>query len=191
MLSTFSRAVLRLFGWKLLGSPCSDMRSVIVAAPHTSNWDFIYFILAAWSLKAPVRWMGKKEMFPTPVAWLFKRMGGIPIHRGIAGGVVGQMVDAFAGGGPMAVVITPEATRKRVNYWKSGFYRIATEAEVPIVFGILDSENKRVGIVEGFMPTGDVVHDMDLVRKNYENIRGIHPENFGPIRLKSEPVEVE
>jgi len=71
------------------------MRAVIVAAPHTSNWDFIFFILAAWALKAPVRWMGKKEMFPLPVKWLFVRMGGVPINRGAAGGVVSQMVTAF------------------------------------------------------------------------------------------------
>ena len=162
------------------------MRSVIVAAPHTSNWDFIFFILAAWSLKAPVRWMGKKEMFPLPVRWLFRRMGGIPIDRGAAGGVVAQMVSAFESGDPMAVVITPEATRKRVDYWKSGFYRIASEADVDVVFGSINSKVKEVGIVPGFHPSGDVKADMDIVRAFYSDTHGINPEQFGPVQLRNE-----
>ncbi len=186
MLSFVGRGILRLLGWTVVGEESPTMRAVIVAAPHTSNWDFIYFILAAWSLKAPVRWMGKKEMFPLPVRWLFKRMGGIPINRGAAGGVVSQMVTAFESGDPMAVVITPEATRKRVEYWKSGFYRIATEADVPVVFGTINSKLKEVGIKPGFDPSGDVKADMDIIRAFYADAHGLKPDQFGPVQLRSE-----
>ncbi len=186
MLAKFSALALRLLRWHPVGTPAPDARAVLIAAPHTSNWDFLYFILTAWSLKLPIRWAAKDSAFVPLIGRLMKAIGGIPINREAPGGTVDQLANIFAEGEPIVLLIAPEGTRSQRPYWKSGFYRVAQQANVPVAFGFMDYAKKEVGMKPGFLLTGDVKADMDRIREFYKNITAKHPDEFGPVLLRSE-----
>jgi 1-acyl-sn-glycerol-3-phosphate acyltransferase len=165
--------------------PAMD-RYVIIAAPHTSNWDMPFMLAMAFVYDIPVRWMGKHTLFKRPFGALFEWLGGVPIVRHRAGGVVGQMIERFATDEPLVLMVPAEGTRSYVDYWKSGFYHIARGADVPVVLSYLDFGTKVGGIGPSLRLTGDIGADMNEIRAFYRGKQGLRPEKVGRIRLREE-----
>lgn len=177
--------VLRLFGWKVDNQLPDFKKYVLIAAPHTSNWDFIVGILARYAAKTKMSFLGKGSLFKPPFGWLFRALGGIPVYRGQKLNMVDQMVKVFNDRKELILAMSPEGTRSKLAYWKSGFYHIANSAKVPIVMATLDFKNKTI-LMGGkyFTPSGDIQADMQIVRDFYEKVQGKNPMNQGPIQIK-------
>lgn len=186
MRSWIGRGWLRLLGWTLERPAEMPRKFVFIAAPHTSNWDFPFMVATAWALGVDISWLGKHTLFQPPMGWFFRAMGGIPVDRRARHNLVQQVVEKFAATDALILGIPPEGTRGKVEYWKSGFYHIARQAEVPVGFAFLDFESKRAGIGGFVTPTGDVRADMDQIRAFYAPIRGKHPHFQSEPRLREE-----
>lgn len=163
---------LKLSGWRVEGEIPDIKKCVIIAAPHTSNWDFPITLAIAFALKVKIYWMGKSAIFRWPFGTFCRWLGGIPIDRSRTHRVVEQAVEAFKARERLIMVIPPEGTRKKVAYWKTGFYHIACGAQVPIVLGFLDYRRKAGGIGPTFQPTGCIEADMRSIRAFYATITG-------------------
>lgn len=173
-------------GWKLNGGKPEPKKYVMVAAPHTSNWDLPYMLATAILADVNLQFMIKHTVFVGPIGWFIKRMGGIPIVRHEKRSMVQQMVDRFNEADALALSVPPEGTRKRMPHWKSGFYRIALEAKIPLMLGYLDYGRKRGSFGRPMYLTGDVKKDMDEIRAYYADKRGLNHDQFGPILLEAE-----
>jgi 1-acyl-sn-glycerol-3-phosphate acyltransferase len=184
-----ARGWLRLTGWAPEGELPAAPRFVLIAAPHTSNWDLVHLLALAEVYGLRVSWMGKHTLFRPPFGALFRALGGIPIRRGERGDRVTGMAKEFTERARFALVVPSEATRSWAPYWKSGFYHIARRAEVPIVLGFLDYRRRRGGFGPSLVPTGDVALDMDVIRAFYADKVGKFPDQFGPVRLREEEDE--
>ncbi len=180
------RFYLWLFGWKLLGQKPLEKKCLVLAAPHTSNWDVPVMLAMSYVYGIRISWMGKHTLFTGPIGPLMRWLGGVPVDRRARNNAVQQMVAEFAQRDELALMITPEGTRSRAEYWKSGFYFIARDAQVPIVLGLLDFKKRIGGLFDAFYTTGDITADMDHIRAFYADASGKYPELFGPIRLKEE-----
>jgi 1-acyl-sn-glycerol-3-phosphate acyltransferase len=184
------RGLARLFllatGWKPEGDAPVPRRYVLIAAPHTTNWDFPYLLAFAEHFGMRISWLGKASLFRGPLGPVMRALGGIPIERSRSENRVASMAKIFEEHDDLGLVVPAEATRSRAEYWKSGFYYIALTAGVPIVMAFLDYDRKRGGIGPTFLPTGDVAHDMEAVRAFYADKKGKFPEAFGPVRLREE-----
>lgn len=189
MFKTFSRFFLWIMGWKPEGEKPKPAKFVLIAAPHTSNWDLVYMVAIAAALEVKISWIGKDTIFKPPWGPLARRFGGLSLKRDSQQNMVEQMVEAFAERDRLALTVPAEGTRGHVEHWRSGFYHIARLAQVPIVFGYLDYRTKRGGFGSGFIPTGDISRDMDIVREFYSEKTARYPENFGRIQLKGETAE--
>ena len=186
MTRLLARLFLRLTGWRPEGAKPAPSKFIIIAYPHTSNWDLAYLLALAQLFDMKISWMGKHTLFPRPVGWIMRRLGGIPVRRDRRHNMVEQLATTFRERDSLALVVPAEGTRAYVPYWKSGFYRIALAAEVPIVLGFLDFSRKRGGFGPALMPTGDVRSDMDQIRAFYTDKVGKYPDQAGEIRLKEE-----
>ncbi len=186
MMRLAARWFLSMTGWEAEGARPVERRFVLIAAPHTSNWDLAYLLALAAVCEIKVSWMGKHGLFRPPLGWLMRRVGGIPVVRHQSRNLVSQMADAFAEVETLALVVPAEGTRSYVAHWKSGFYHIARSAKVPIVMGYLDYARRRGGFGPPLHPTGDVRKDMDKIRFFYADKVGRYPEKFGEVRLKEE-----
>ena len=176
-LRLLSILVLKLIGWKAVGCPIKNARFVLIGAPHTSNWDFPLMIMVVLKLRLKEFWMGKNTLFPFPVGWIMKWLGGIPVDRSRAHNLVDQTVAQYKSEPEMIVLVPPEGTRSKVKEWKTGFYRIAVAAEVPVLMGYVDGEKKEAGLADFFYPTGELEVDMPAIRAFYADKVGINPEN--------------
>jgi 1-acyl-sn-glycerol-3-phosphate acyltransferase len=183
-----ARAFLRVTGWQPEGERPSAPRFVLIAAPHTSNWDLAYLLAFAEIYDLQISWMGKHQIFRWPFGGLFRALGGIPIRRTERADRVGAMAKEFTERDSFALVVPAEATRARTPHWKSGFYHIARRAEVPIVLGFLDWRRRRGGFGPALRVTGDVKQDMDKIRAFYADKIGKYPAKFGPVKLREEEV---
>ena len=179
----FANKLLTLFGWRAVGAMPDVPKSVLIVAPHTSNWDFPVMLALAVALGIKTTWMGKHTLFRPPFGFLMRRLGGLPINRGASHNIVEQAVQSFRERDRLTLAILPEGTRQRAPYWKSGFYHIANGARAPIVLGFADYARKVGGIGPVFMPSGDIEADMALIRDFYIGMIGKRPEQFGEIRL--------
>lgn len=166
---------LKLFGWKLVGAPPLEEKYVLLAAPHTSNWDFPIMVALAFTLHFEIYWMGKASLFWGPAGPIMKWFGGIPISRGRAHGIVASTIEAFDTHNRLIVIIPPEGTRSKVLKWKEGFYHIAIGANVPIGLGFLDFKRKTGGFGPTFYPTGNMENDIPKIQEFYETISGKFP----------------
>ncbi len=167
-----SRSVLRLAGWRLIGAAPTVPKYVLIAAPHTSNWDFPVTLMICFALRLKVYWMGKSSLFPPLIGAVMRWLGGIPVHRSRAGNLVQGTVDAFNKAERLTVIVPPEGTRAKVTHWKTGFYYIAQGAGVPIALGFLDFRKKEGGIGPLFQTTGDIAADMVEIQAFYNGITG-------------------
>ena len=181
-----ARAFLRISRWSLEGELPTARAYVLIAAPHTTNWDLLYFLACAWAFGISPSWMGKHALFRGPLGPVVRGLGGIPVERARAGGLVGQMALAFAGRPDLVLTVPPEGTRSRAPFWKSGFYQIARAARVPIAMGFLDYERRRGGVGPLLVPSDDLRGDMDAIRAFYVDKRGKYPDCFGDVRLAEE-----
>jgi 1-acyl-sn-glycerol-3-phosphate acyltransferase len=177
ILRAFSLAGLKLVGWSAEGEPLTHQRCVLIAAPHTSNWDFPLMIMIVLKLRLRIFWMGKHTLFPFPFGWLMKWLGGIPIDRKASHNVVNETVRQYRENDELIVLIPPEGTRAKVERWKTGFYHIASNDKVPILLGYVDSENKVAGFADFFTPTGDLEKDMVEIRQFYTEKTGLIIKN--------------
>jgi 1-acyl-sn-glycerol-3-phosphate acyltransferase len=159
-------------------------KCVLIAAPHTSNWDFPLALLAFWSLRIDGRWVGKHTIFRRPFGGLMRRLGGIPLDRVNTKDFVGEVVGWFERAPQLTLVITPEGTRRRLDYWRSGFYWIAHGAGVPIALGFVDYRHRVAGVGGSFLPTGDIDADLLRIQEFYRDKTGRHPDKLSPIALK-------
>lgn len=186
MLRILARLFLKLNGWKEEGARPIEPRFVLIAAPHTSNWDFAYLLAFAALFEVKISWLGKHQLFVQPFGWAMRKLGGIPVFRHRKGDMVSQMAEAFEERDELVIVVPAEGARKYVAHWKSGFYHIAREADVPVVMSYLDYARRRGGFGPALTLTGDIRHDMDEIRDFYSDKLGKYPEQFGEIRLKEE-----
>ncbi len=180
------RLWLALFGWEVEGDAHAFRKYVVVAAPHTSNWDFPFMLAASYVLGVRASWVGKHTLFAPPWGWFFRGLGGIPVDRRAPRSLVVQLAERFRAADELILAIAPEGTRRRVPFWKSGFYRIAAESGVPIGLGFLDYRRKLCGLGPYVMTTGNLGEDMDKIRAFYRNVRGKHPELESERRLREE-----
>jgi len=176
-------AILRALGWKLEVTLPDTKKYVLIGAPHTSNWDFVYMLLFRSAIGIKPRWIGKDTFFRWPFGGLWRRLGGIPVNRRSRNSFVDQMVATFQEHDKLILVIAPEGTRSKTRYWKSGFYYIALGAGVPIVMGFLDYARKVGGIGPALMPVGDIQADFVTIREFYADKTGKHPREQGEVRL--------
>jgi len=181
-----ARWLLDRAGWEPEGKRPEARRYVLIAAPHTSNWDLFYLLALSELFDVRVSWLGKHVLFRPPLGWLMRRLGGIPVVRHRRGNLVAQVAESFSRVEDLALVVPAEGTRGYVEYWKSGFYHIARTAGVPIVMGYLDFARRRGGFGPALEPSGDVRADMDRIRAFYADKVGRYPELFGPVRLREE-----
>lgn len=163
----FFYGLYRLLGWQVLGEAPKDKKLVIIAAPHETNWDLTQMLGIAFFYRIPVRWMGKQSLGEGPFGWLMRWWGLLPVDRSTSSNVVSQVVEAFEAEDEIALVIAPEGTRADVQAWKTGFYNIALEAEVPIALGFIDYERKFGGLDGTLVPCGDYQADMRKVADFY------------------------
>src|SRR5262245_40751174 len=175
MRRTLGRLVLRLLGWRAVGEfPSAGCeRCVLIAAPHTSNWDLPFMIAFAMAFELHISWMGKHTLFHGLFGRFMRWLGGIPVRRGERSGLVEDMAALFAEREELVLAIAPEGTRGRADHWKSGFYRIAREAQVPIVPAYLDYGTRTAGFGPPIVPTSTSLRaDMDRLRAVYAGKRG-------------------
>jgi len=169
--------ILKLIGWKAVGKELDNPRFVLIGAPHTSNWDFPLMLLIVLKLRLQVFWMGKHTLFPFPFGWFMKWLGGIPVNRSKSHNVVNETVRQYREYKNLVVLVPPEGTRSKVTTWKSGFYRIANAAGVPILMGFVDAAKKEAGLADFFYPTGDMEADIAEIRQFYKGKKGLNAEN--------------
>lgn len=164
------RGLLRLTGWSIDPEIPDLPRFVVIAAPHSSNWDFIIGIGLVFALRLDLHFIGKAQLFRGPFGPIMRWLGGLPVDRSHPQGMVDQTVAMFNARDKLIVALAPEGTRKPVTKWKSGFYRIALRAGVPIVPGYFDNRRRVVGMGPPFHPTGDTEGDIAQLRAFYASI---------------------
>lgn len=182
-------ARLWLLLWRWRAVPATEpvpARCVMIAAPHTSNWDFPLTLALARVSGVRISWLGKTSLFRGPAGPIMRRLGGVAIDRSAPGGMVDSLAGAFEDRDRLVLVVPAEGTRSRTEHWKSGFYRIAQQAEVPIVCAYVDRRTRTGGFGLVLAPSGDLVADMDRIRAFYTGMEGLKPGRFGEIRLKDE-----
>jgi 1-acyl-sn-glycerol-3-phosphate acyltransferase len=169
ILRFISLSVLKLLGWKVQGEvPKEFKKFVMIAAPHTTNWDMPFSLMIAFAFNTQLNWMGKSSIFKFPFGGLMRWMGGIPVDRSRSTNVVGATVAAFSQYDELRIMMSPEGTRSDVPHWKSGFYHIAHGADVPIVLGFIDYKSKVGGILGSFKTTGDYDSDLKTIQAYYQ-----------------------
>ncbi|MCR6685965.1 lysophospholipid acyltransferase family protein [Pseudoxanthomonas sp.] len=166
------RSVLRLGGWRVAGELPDIPRLVLIAAPHSSNWDGIWGMAAKMALGFDVRVLGKASLFWWPLSLVLHRLGVIPVDRGRAQGVVAQAVELVRRSPRMWFALAPEGTRKPVEHWKPGFWKIADGAGVPILMAYFHYPEKTIGIGPLFHTSGDLRTDMAAIRTWYRPWQG-------------------
>jgi len=164
-----------LLGWRVEGKLPDLPKYILIGAPHTSNWDFLLFLGVIFTLRANVRFMGKAEIFRSPIGFFFRYCGGVPVERKKSTGLVDQMVKACNESEKFILTIAPEGTRHHVTEWKRGFYHIAKGAGIPLVMAVVDGKRKQVRIGQVFQPTEDIEADMKSIQGFFAGVVGINP----------------
>jgi len=186
----FRRLIARTFWtfsrWRLVTEPAPDRPTVLIGAPHTSNWDFVFMLAIAWRLDMRIRWLGKKDLFRGWRGPIMRGLGGIPVDRAAPSSVVSELLDRIRSGDVFGLVVTPDGTRSGHTHWKSGFYRIARESEIPVTLGYVDRTTMTTGLGPTFELTGNVARDMDRIRAFYADKSGLRPEHRAEPRLREE-----
>jgi len=170
---------LRVAGWNIKGMPPGENKFVVIAYPHTSNWDVPLTIAICMVYRLKIYWMGKAGLFWGPLGPVMKWLGGIPVHLGQSQNVVQQTINAFDNSTSLIIVIAPEANRAYVKKWKTGFYHIAAGANVPIALGFLDFYKKEGGYLKSYLPTGDLDKDLAIIKAQYQGIKGKYADQSG------------
>jgi 1-acyl-sn-glycerol-3-phosphate acyltransferase len=184
MLTHLCAWILKILGWTIHADYPDAEKYVLIAAPHTSNWDFPLGIVAARAISLDVHWMGKHTLFRWPFGWFFRAIGGTPVHRDQASNMIRQMADLFDCSEQLILALAPEGTRNKTDHWRTGFYHIARAANVPIVMAYLDHGQKQVGIGGTFYPGDDIEAVFDRIRLFYKDRRGKFPDRESPVQVR-------
>ena len=169
---TSARAVMRTAGWQILGEVPDEPKMLLVGAPHTSNWDYIFTVLTMYSLGIDLHYVGKASLFDNPLGGVMRYLGGVSLDRATSQGFVDQMVEEFKQRDTFILAIMPEGTRSKVEKWRSGFYYIALGAGVPIVLVIFDYGRKIMHLGPTIWPSGDYEADLAEIQSHFAGIRG-------------------
>ena len=162
------------FGWQVSGNIPNEERIVIIAAPHTSNWDFVLAIAALFALNINIKWLGKDSLFRPGLSWFFKWLGGIPVNRDNPAFLIDHVVKIVEKEKGLVIGMSPEGSRKKVNRWKSGFLRIAEQTNSKILFLSIDSPSKTLKIGQIFEPSGNRENDLNFVMEYFKQFKGIN-----------------
>jgi 1-acyl-sn-glycerol-3-phosphate acyltransferase len=181
MLRSFARWMLRAGGWTTVGGVPEVPKAVFIAAPHTSNWDGLWALVYKVAFDIDVKFFAKHSLFWFPLGNILRALGGIDLDRGKAGTAVDEAIRMFETEEQFYFGLAPEGTRKKTAGWKTGFYRIAMGAGVPVYLGLLDYGRRRIGIGRKMELTGDVDADMAVIREFYEGVDGRWPEKASPV----------
>jgi 1-acyl-sn-glycerol-3-phosphate acyltransferase len=181
MLRSFARWLLRVGGWTTVGGVPEVPKAVFIAAPHTSNWDGLWALVYKVAFDIDVKFFAKHSLFWFPLGNLLRALGGIDLDRGKAGTAVAEAIRMFETEEQFYFGLAPEGTRKKTAGWKTGFYRIATGAGVPVYLGLLDYGRRRIGIGRKMELTGDMEADMAVIREFYKGVDGRWPEQASPV----------
>lgn len=181
MFRKFAHLILRLGGWTPVGGVPDVPKAVVIAAPHTSNWDGFWALTYKVAVGLDISFFAKKSLFWFPLGNLLRWFGAIELDRGRAVNAVQLAIEEFKKHETFYLGLAPEGTRSLKPGWKSGFYRIADGANVPVCLGFLDFRNKRVGIGPPIELSGDVEADLAIIREFYADIKGRWPEQTSPI----------
>jgi 1-acyl-sn-glycerol-3-phosphate acyltransferase len=174
-----TRVYLRLSGWKVMAGFPTDTKCVLICAPHTSNWDLPFALMAGFEWKLHLYWIGKDTIFKPPFGAVMRWLGGIAVDRSKNNNLVAASAQAIRDAdGPVHLAVPPEGTRGAAAEWKTGFYFIAQQAGVPIAMAYVDYAKKEIGHFGTFTPTGDVKADIASIRAKYKDVQGKHPAKF-------------
>ncbi|MDO9173256.1 MAG: 1-acyl-sn-glycerol-3-phosphate acyltransferase [Actinomycetota bacterium] len=191
MTKLLARLWLFLWRWQTIDPPQPmPAKCVMIAAPHTTNWDFPLTLAMAKVSGIRINWLGKRSLFKGPMGPIMRRLGGVPVDREAPGGMVASLVAQFAARDQLALVVPAEGTRSYTDSWKSGFYRVALAADVPLVLSYVDRSTRTGGFGPAVTLTGDVHVDMEMLRAFYAGKTGLKDGRFGPVRLKEEDLPV-
>ncbi len=179
-----SRLILKLLGWRLDEQLPAAKKYVLIAYPHTSNWDFILGMLAKWAMNMPLNWVAKQSMFWGPFRPLFIAMGGVPIDRAKTFGFIQKNIELFKSRDTFVLGLMPEGTRSKTDHLKSGFYYIADGVNVPIALAYLDYKNKKLGVGKVMQTSGNIKNDFSVIKEFYQNMVGYNPENQSQLVIK-------
>lgn len=186
--SALARWLLRRIGWRVTFAGLPAAQGVLAVYPHTSNWDFVVLVVVKWAIGIPVRFWGKDSLFRVPLfgRWL-RRLGGVPVARTAPQGMVGETTAALqqarARGEYFWLAVAPEGTRKHLPGWRSGFYRTAVQAGVPLGLVRLDYRLRTVSVVDFIRLSGDESADFQRIAAAFAGVVGRKPANAAPIRL--------
>jgi 1-acyl-sn-glycerol-3-phosphate acyltransferase len=187
--SVMARGLMRLFGWRVSFDGLPGPKGVIIAYPHTSNWDFVVGILTKWATGIPLSFWAKEGLFKGVSAYtlgpLMRYWGGVPVERSKSSGVIAQTVQIMQEREFFWLALAPEGTRSYRDHWKSGFYQVALQAQVPLGLAYFDYANKVVGVTQFMMLTGDESADLARIASAYEGIIGRRQALAAPIVFKS------
>jgi 1-acyl-sn-glycerol-3-phosphate acyltransferase len=180
LLRAASIAFLKLAGWKIEGQlPAEASKAVLIAAPHTSNWDLPYTLMVCFVLRLNVYWMGKSSIFKWPFGPVMRWLGGVAVNRSQSTNLVAASAQAILDAdAPLQLIVPPEGTRDKVTVWKTGFYYIALQAKAPIVMAYMDYSQKRSGLGPLFYPSGDIEKDMIAIKAFYAPFKGKNADQF-------------
>lgn len=186
MKTLLSRFFIWLGGWKVIGDVPKEVQEkcVVIAAPHTSNWDFPYAIAILHKLGLNIRFTIKDNWTRFPMNLIINPLGAIGVDRSPKKegdkrlSLVDAMARMFDKTDKLVIVIPPEGSRSARKEWKTGFYYVALQAKVPISLAFLDYETRVAGIERVLYPSGDIEKDMKIILDFYKDKKGKHPENF-------------
>ena len=183
MLRWLANALLRAGGWTAVGEPPDIPKAVFIAAPHTSNWDGVWALAYKVVKDIDIRFFAKDSLFWFPLGTILTAFGGIALDRNDPGAAVKKAIEQFDTNERFYFGLAPEGTRSLRDHWKSGFYRIAEGANVPVVLGFLDYRNKRLGLGPTLYVSGDRDADLAKIREFYAGVEGRWPEKTSPVRF--------
>ena len=176
ILRKIGRFGINISGWTIKGKIPDEERIVLIAAPHTSNWDFILAMLAIFGLNIKVRWLGKHSIFKPGFKKFFEWLGGIPVYRDNPSSLIENIVNIVKKEKSIVIAMTPEGTRNKVKRWKTGFLRIAKHTHSKILLISIDAPTKSIEIGKIFNPSGNSEQDLAYIQKYYSSFRGINPQ---------------
>ncbi len=174
----------RFKGWTFSGERPVEPKVMILGAPHTANFDYFLTLALIHHFDLPLRYLIKHTVFVGPLGWLLRSLGGIPVDRRKPGRLVERIIETIKEQDEIAVGVLPEGTRKRTDYWKSGFYHIASGAEIPIYPARVDGPGKHLHLGPALWPSGDIEADVAVLADFFEGALGVIPENRTPVRVR-------
>jgi 1-acyl-sn-glycerol-3-phosphate acyltransferase len=179
-----SQSILRLVRWRIIGRFPDQKKYIVIGAPHTTNWDFVLTLLFKSASGVNLQWIGKDSLFRWPFGGLMKWLGGIPVNRKIRNNFVDQMVEKFQQREQLTLAISPEGTRRKSHYWKTGFYYMAAGAQVPIQLVAINYADRSIEIGPLLAPDQGIEKTFGLIRKFYHDKKGKYPELQGEIQFQ-------